>query len=278
MKKAIWSLHSDKSPGPNDFPIHFYRAFWSLIKKDLMRLISWMAKGKMSGATNSTFLALNPKEENPSSIKRFRPISICNASYKIFSKVLSLRLKPIVWSLISPNQGGFISGRQISDNILMVQEAIHSSTKRGEPSMAIILDLANAFDRLSHYFILMVQKKFGFPPTFINQVQSCINSPWIALLVNGRPTDFFKASRGIRQGCPLSPFLYILVVNSFSRRLSRLQDEGLLRGLSFQYGFNPINHALFVDDTILVRHSFPTNHKKLHETFRPLPSFIWNLG
>ena len=75
-----------------------------------MRLISWMVKGKMGGATKSTFLALIPKEANPSSIKRFRTISLYNASYKIFSKVLSLRLKPIIHSLISPNQGGFIFG------------------------------------------------------------------------------------------------------------------------------------------------------------------------
>ena len=153
-----------------------------------MRLISWMVKGKMGGATNSTFLALIPKEANPTSIKRFRPISLCNASYKIFSKVLSLRLKPIIQSLISPNQGGFISRRKISDNILMVQEAIHSSTKKGESGMAIKLDLANAFDRLRHSFILLVLKKFGFPSIFINQVQSCIYCPWIAPLINSRPS------------------------------------------------------------------------------------------
>ena len=137
-------------------------------------------------------------------IKKFRPISLCNASYKIFSKVLSMRLKSIIQSLISPNQGGFISSRKISDNILMVQEVTHSSSKRGEPGMAIKMDLANAFDRLRHSFILLVLKKFGFPPIFINQVQSCIKSPWIAPLINGRPSEFFKASRGIRQGCQTS--------------------------------------------------------------------------
>ena len=121
----------------------------------------------MEGATNSTFLALIPKECNPTSIKKFRPISLCNVSYKIFSKVLSLRLKQIIPSLISPNQGGFISGRQISDNILLVQEAIHSSSKRGDPGMAIKLDLANAFDRLRHEFIFLVLGKFGFPMVFI---------------------------------------------------------------------------------------------------------------
>ena len=130
IKRAIWSLHPDKSPGPDGFPIRFYRMCWHFIKKDLIRLISWMSKGRMGGATNSTFLALIPKEPNPTSIKRFRAISLCNASYKIFSKALSLRLKNIIPSLISPNQGGFIASRHISDNILLVQEAIHSSKKR----------------------------------------------------------------------------------------------------------------------------------------------------
>ena len=166
--------------------------------------------------------------------------------------MLSLRLKKIIPSLISPNQGDFISGRQISDNILVVQEAIHSSSKRGEPGMAIKLDLANAFDRLRHSFIILVLKKFCFPSVFINQVQACITSPWIAPLINGRPSEFFKASRGVRKGCPLSPFLYILVADSLSKRLLRLQSEGSLPGLSFRNGVSPINHALFADDTIFL--------------------------
>ena len=206
----------------------------------------------MGGATNSTFLALIPKEHNPTTIKKFRPISLCNASYKIFSKVLSMRLKQIIPSLISPNQGGFISSRKISDNILLVQEAIHSSNKRGEPGMAIKLDLANAFDRLRHAFIIMVIQKFGFPDAFIKQVQACITSPWIAPLINGRPSELFKAARGLRQGCLLYPFIYILVAEALSRKLNRLQSEGSLPGLSFRNGVPPINHALFVDDTILL--------------------------
>ena len=169
VKKAIWSLHPDKSLGPNGFPVRFYRMCWHFIKKDLICLISWMSKGRMGGETNSTFLALIPKESNPTTIKRFRPISLCNASYKIFSKVLSLRLKTIIPSLISPNQGGFISSRHISDNILLVQKVIHSSMKKRESRMAIKLDLANAFDRLRHDFIFLVLEKFGFPPSLSNK-------------------------------------------------------------------------------------------------------------
>ena len=141
--------------------------------------------------------------------------------------------------------------------------------------MAIKLDLANAFDRLRHSFILMVLKNFGFPPTLINQVQACINSPWIAPLIIGRPTDFFKAFRGIRQGCPLSPFLYILVADSLSRRLSILQAEGLLLGLSFQSGVNPINHALFADDTILLGIASPQITRNF---LKPLDLFLRSSG
>ena len=149
----------------------------------------------MGGENNSTFLALIPKDPNPTSIKCFRPISLCNASYKIFSKVLSLRLKTIIPSLIYPNQGGFIASRHISDNILLVQEVIHSSLKKRESGMAIKLDLANAFDRLRHEYIFLVLEKFGFPPNFLKQIKACIISPWIAPLINGRPSDFFKAKR-----------------------------------------------------------------------------------
>ena len=123
--------------------------------------------------------------------------------------------------------------------------------------MAVKLDLANAFDRLRHAFILLVLKKFCFPSIFINQVQACINSPWIAPLINGRPTEFFKAIRGIRQDFPLSPFLYILVVDSLSRRPNRLQEEGFILDLSFKTGVQPINHALFADDTILLGSASP---------------------
>eukprot|EP00253_Pinus_taeda_P009759 PITA_09759 len=90
IKAAIWSLHPDKAPGPDGFPICFYREYWSMIKKDLLKMICWvMKKGKMGGFTNSTYLALIPKENRPSSFSRFCPISLCNSSYKIISKILA---------------------------------------------------------------------------------------------------------------------------------------------------------------------------------------------
>eukprot|EP00253_Pinus_taeda_P015524 PITA_15524 len=131
IKTTIWSLHPDKAPGPNGFPICFYREYWSMIKKDLLKMIRWvMKKGKMGGFANSTYLALIPKENRPSSFSRFWPISLCNSTYKIISKILAARIKPLLPSLISENQGGFLPNRHITDSILLVQEAIHSSSTR----------------------------------------------------------------------------------------------------------------------------------------------------
>jgi hypothetical protein len=169
----------------------------------------------LGGATNLTFLALFPKEKGSSSFDRFRPISLCNVSYKIMAKIISNRLKPLLSSLILSNQGGFVAGRQIWDNIILVQEEIHSSHKRGEKGMAIKIDMENAFDRVNHDFLKVVLIFFGFNHLFISWINSCIENPWITPLINGRPTHFFKATRGLRQGCPLSPYAICAHVRTF---------------------------------------------------------------
>ena len=177
IKKAIWTLYPDNAPRPDGFPICFYRMCWNLIKKDMVCIISWMSKGNMGGATKSTFISPIPKDTNPTSIKRLRTISLYNTSYTIFSKILSLRLNDIIPSLISPNQGGFINVCHISDDILLFQEAIHSSLKKRVAEMAIKLDLANAFDCLRHDFIFLILDKYGFALIFVKQIQACISSP-----------------------------------------------------------------------------------------------------
>eukprot|EP00253_Pinus_taeda_P033369 PITA_33369 len=253
IRKAIWTLQPDKSPGPDGFPINFYRDHWQLIRKYLLKILRGIQrKGKMGGFTNSTFLALIPKENRPTSFSRFRPISLCNSSYKIFTKIIATRLQPLLPSLISENQGGFLSNRQIHDTITLVQEAIHSSTSRQEKGFVLKLDLANAFDRVRHSFLFAVLRKMGFNAAFISTIAACISRPWISPLINGRPCEAFQSSRGLRQGCPLSPYLFILMAESFSSALGHNRRVGLISGIKFGNGVKNINHSQFVDDTLLI--------------------------
>ena len=127
----------------------------------------------MGGCTNSTFLALIPKDVNPSSFNRFRPISLCNSSYKITAKLLANRFKPLLGKLISPLQGGFVKGRNIVDNVIQVQEAMHSSYLRKEKGLIIKLDMKNAFNRVMLSFLYDVLLSFGFCPDFVNLIKAC---------------------------------------------------------------------------------------------------------
>jgi len=180
---------------------------------------------KIGGSTNSAFLALIPKDKGANAFSRFHPISLCNTGYKLIMKVIANKLKTILPNIIPANQGRFIQGRQIVDNFILVQEAIHSSMARKEKGMVVKLDLENTFDRVRHSFLTEILHKFGFGSKFINWIKACISEPWIAPLVNGRAMDFFKASRGLRQGCPLFPFLFVLQASVLSFLLNKKQQN-----------------------------------------------------
>ena len=161
-------------------------------------------------------------------------------------------MKNLMKHIISESRGGFVVRWKILDNIIIVQEAIHSNLERKQQGMAIKLDMANTFDRVNHFFLFEIMFSFGFLKIFIRWTKSCINRLWIALLINGRPFEFFQASRGLRKGCPLSPLLFLLVVDSLSNKLQALQENGKLKGLKIARGTKVATHAQFADDTIML--------------------------
>lgn len=121
------------------------------------------------------------------------------------------RLEKVLPSLISPNQSGFVKGRSIFENILLTQEIVTDIRLRGKPAKVVInLDIAKAYDRVSWKFLLHVLRRMGFAKCFINMVWNLISNNWYSVMVNGQESRFFHSSRGVKQGYPLSPTLFIL--------------------------------------------------------------------
>jgi hypothetical protein len=171
-------MEPDKALGPDGFSIQFYRACWEMIKTDLLRMIKdFQQRSKVGGSINSTFLALILKEVNLVSFEIFKPISLCNASYKIVSKILANRINPLLGNLISPMQGVFFKGRHILDNVIQVQEAMHSSHQWQEQGMLINLDMANEFDWVNLSFLYKFLLYFSFCPDFVNLINYCTENP-----------------------------------------------------------------------------------------------------
>ena len=118
--------------------------------------------------------------------------------------------------------------------------------------MLIKMDMKNAFDRVKLPFLYDVLLSFGFCSEFVSPIKGCIDGSWLSPLVNGRPSDFFKYSRGPHQGFSMSPFLYILMSETLSRKLIFENEAGYIMGIRIARGVGPINHALFIDDSLLL--------------------------
>jgi hypothetical protein len=242
----------DKSPGPDGWTVEFFTHFFEVVGDDLLELVEdSRTRGKIQSSLNSTFLALIPKENNPRTFMDFRPIALCNLCYKLISKVIANRIKPILSRALSSEQLGFLKGRQILDAIGMAQECLHSIKAKKQKTLILKLDLKKAYDCVSWDFLRLILVQTGFNILSINWIMSCVVSSSFVVLINGETSPFFHSERGLRQGCPLSPLLFILVMESISLFEERTSGGKLDWGQGFQ-GHIKILHLIFVDDVLIM--------------------------
>eukprot|EP00253_Pinus_taeda_P009559 PITA_09559 len=254
VEEAMAQLKDGKAPGPDGFTSNFFHEFWELISTEVWELVEesrsmhWILP-----FLNSTFIALVPKGQGSNTPDKYRPIALCNVIYKLISKVVANRLKPLLPLLILLEQTRYVEGRQIMDGIILSNEVIHSLKILKKPGMILKLDLSKAFDKLSWECIHQMLLAFGFNATWTRWIMNLISSPCFSVLLNVSPSVPFRPSRGIRQGDPLSPFLFVLMAEGLSRLLHHAISSQAIKGIVL-HGLHPLSHQQFVEDTMLFGH------------------------
>lgn len=268
VKAAVFGLNGNTARGPDGFTGSFYQACWEIIGDDLFDMVRAFFRGhELPKCVTHTNLVLLPKKKEVSTFSEMRPISLSNFSNKVISRVIHERLVDLLPSLISEEQAGFVKGRNIVENILLTLEIITNirlRTKAG-PNVVKKLDMTKAYDRLSWLFLTKILRKMGFVERFIGMIFGIVSNNWYSVLINGQAHGFFKSSRGIKQGDPLSPTLFILAAEALSRGLNALHLNLYFCGFGLPKWSPKVNHLAYADDTIIFSSSDATSLRLIME-------------
>jgi hypothetical protein len=195
VDQVLQDTPKSKDPGPDDFTSDFFHHCWPMIRMEVWEIIEdSRATGQVLQALNTTFLTLIPKEGQVHHPKQFRPIALCSVIYKLLTKVIARRLKPILPTIISQEQSGYIEGRQILDSVILAHEVIHSLQKTKMPGMLLKLDLSKAFDKISWAYMKDLLLVFGFDKLWVTWILNLTSTAFFSILVNGVPSRPFTPS------------------------------------------------------------------------------------
>jgi hypothetical protein len=253
IKDILFHMKANKAPSPDGFSANFFKASWAIVGQEVVDAIKgFFNYGSLLREVNVTIISLVPEKVNPSAMGDFRPIACFNVIYKCITKILSNRMLPLLSDLVSKNQSAFILARSISENVLLARELVRGYHKeKGNPRCTLKVDLMKDYDCVNWEFILHCLHCFGFPKIFLGWIRECITTPKFSVCINGTLVGYFEGKNGLRQGDPISPYLFVLAMKVFSRIMADLT------GGNSGFKFHPkcvkmkLTHLCFVDDLLI---------------------------
>uniref|UniRef100_A0A8C5MVW3 Reverse transcriptase domain-containing protein n=1 Tax=Leptobrachium leishanense TaxID=445787 RepID=A0A8C5MVW3_9ANUR len=254
--RALGLMKPLKAPGPDGFTYRYYKAFYPKLKPILCRLFNAAREGAPFPAESllATIVLLPKPGKDPENIDSYRPISLLNTDIKLLAKILALRLDPLLPVLVSPDQVGFIPGRQAYDNTRRAADLVWFAETYQRPSLFLSLDAEKAFDRAEWPFLFTLLKHLGFPPTFLRMLSALYASPGAQILIPGADRIPFEIRNGTRQGCPLSPALFALFLEPL---LLAIKSDAGISGLTV--GDLEFKLSAYADDVLLSLTDPPTS-------------------
>jgi hypothetical protein len=255
VKCALFQMFPTKAPGPDGFPTHFFQRHRELCGDEVTSVVLRMLRGEDDPSIiNNMCIVLIPKVENAEELGQFRSISLCNVLYKIASKVIANRLREILPEIISEEQSAFVPGRLITDNVTTAYECMHfMKKKRGDDQRfcALKLDMKKAYDQVEWEYLRKIMLKLGFHHQWVDIIMRLVTTVSFSVLFNGDCLESFRPSQGIRQGDPISPYLFLLVAEGLSCLLKLRIQSSNLSGITVAPSAPMVSHLLFANDSLL---------------------------
>ncbi|WVZ82473.1 hypothetical protein U9M48_029730 [Paspalum notatum var. saurae] len=233
VTRIVHETPSDRAPGPDGFTGAFYKAAWGVVGLDVFRVFQalWEMDFRSFHSLNDALMVLLQKTDAPAGLKDYRPISLMHSVGKMFAKGLALRLAPRMHHIVKINQSAFVRGRRIHENYHTVQLTCRWLYARRVPAVLLKIDLAKAFDSVAWPFLLEVLERISFPQRWRDWVSAILSSASTKVLVNGRAGLRICHARGLRQGDPLSPLLFVIVMEVLNALFAEADRSGMLAPL-----------------------------------------------
>uniref|UniRef100_A0A9J8DK74 Reverse transcriptase domain-containing protein n=1 Tax=Cyprinus carpio carpio TaxID=630221 RepID=A0A9J8DK74_CYPCA len=229
LYNIVKRMPHNKSPGPDGLPFEFFKVFWDSIKCLLYEaLVECINNGELAESMKQGLICLIPKpNKDPNILDNWRPITLLNSDYKLLASVYAEKLKSCLADIISNTQSGFLKGRHISNNIRLIIDILDYPEFINKDALILFIDFYKAFDTAEHSFIFEALYQFGFGTSFINAIRTLYNGINSCVSLASGTSPRFSVGRGIRQGCPISPFLFLLAAGLLSLHIKHSNIEGI---------------------------------------------------